>query len=112
MSLLTRSAGSRPSYDRVSSEKELEQLNGLLQLFQTPRYASKTRVLVPRGDGTTLTDIDLLLYDKETDVLLLLHAKWFIRPDRVQEQLAREQEVHVALRTATRAAARITDLVE
>jgi hypothetical protein len=112
MTLLTRSAASRTSYDRVSSEKELEQLNGLLQLFQPPRYTPKTRVLVPRGDGTTLTDIDLLLYDKETDVLLLLHAKWFIRPDRVQEQLAREQEVHVALRTATRAAARVTELGE
>ena len=67
---------------------------------------------MPRGDRTTLTDIDLVLYERQADVLLLLHAKWFIRPDTVQEQLAREQEVRVALQTATRAAARITELGE
>jgi hypothetical protein len=112
ITLLTRSEAGRASYNRVSSEKEREQLNGLTQFFQPPRYLTRTRVLVPRGDGTILTDIDLFLYERETNVLLLLHAKWFIRPDTVQEQLARDQEVQVAVGTATNAAARITELGE
>jgi hypothetical protein len=112
ITLLTRSEAGRASYNRVSSEKEREQLNALAHLFQPPRYLLRTRVLVPRGDGTTLTDIDLFLYDEKTDVLLLLHAKWFVRPDTIQEQLARDQEVQVAVRTAATAAARITELRE
>src|SRR5262249_55759039 len=56
--------------------------------------------------------VDLFVFEREANVLLLVHAKWFIRPDTIQEQLAKEQEVYVALQTASRAAARISHLGE
>jgi hypothetical protein len=43
-------------------------------------------------------------------VVLLVHAKWLIRPDNVQEVLARDEEVLAALQTAVVASARITEL--
>jgi hypothetical protein len=112
MTLMTRSATGRAYYDKVSTEKEQLQLNALLRLFALPRYKSRTRVMVPRGDGTILTDIDLLLYDNENDLLLLVHAKWFIRPDTIQEHLAREQESKSALEVAALAVSRVAELGE
>ena len=66
VTLLTRSSAGRASYDRVSSQKEEEQLRTLERLFRSSRYIARTRVPVPRDDGTTLTDIDLFLYTTRT----------------------------------------------
>ena len=112
ITLLTRSAAGRASYNRVSSQKEEEQLSSLGELFQSSRYVARTRVPIPRDAGSTLTDIDLFLYDKSDDVILLIHAKWLIRPDNVQEILARDKEVQAALQTAAQAVARIAELGE
>lgn len=110
ITLLTRSAAGRAAYNRVSSEKEREQLSALLRLFDPTRYIAKARVLVPRPDGTSLTDIDLFLYERGANILLLVHAKWLIMPDTVQEVLARDEEVRVALQKASAVAVRITEL--
>jgi hypothetical protein len=110
ITLLTRSAEGRSFYDRVSSEKEYEQLTTLGELFQSPRFITRKRVSVTRQDGKTLTDIDLVVYDATDDVLLLVHAKWLIRPDTVQEVLARDTEVQSALAIAANAFVRIEEL--
>jgi len=110
ITLLNRSAAGREFYSRVSAQKEDEQLNGLCRLFPSPRFATRKRVPVTRTDGSALTDIDLMLYDELNGVLLLLHAKWLIRPDTVQEVLTKDDEVRSALRTAANAAERISDL--
>jgi hypothetical protein len=110
ITLFNRTAEGRKFYDLVSSEKEEEQLNLLAKLFNAPRFITRKRVPVPRNDGTILTDIDSVLYDKVDDVLLLVHAKWLIRPDMVQEVLARDEEVQRALQTAVAASGRIAEL--
>lgn len=110
ITLLNRSAEGRRFYDRVSTEKEDEQLNGLSNLFGPQRFITRKRVTVTRYDGKTLTDIDLVVYDTTDDVLFLVHAKWLIRPDTVQEVLARDTEVQSALHTAGNAFARIVEL--
>ena len=110
ITLLNRSASGREFYNRVSSQKEVEQLNGLCKLFPSSRYIARKRVPVTRSDGSTLTDIDLLLYDERRGVLLLVHAKWLIRPDTVQEMLAKDDEVRSALKIAANAAMRINEL--
>ena len=110
ITLLNRSAAGREFYNRVSSQKEDEQLSGLCKLFPSSRYTTRNRVPITRSDGSTLTDIDLMLYDEPRAVLLLVHAKWLIRPDTVQEVLAKDDEVRSALRIADNAAARISDL--
>src|SRR5260221_823760 len=110
ITLLNRTAEGRNFYNRVSSQKEDEQLNGIAKLFDASRYVTRKRCPVPRNDGKTLTDIDLVLYDKADDVLLLVHAKWLMRTDRVQEVLARDEEVQSALHTAASASARIIEL--
>src|SRR5258708_12282204 len=110
ITLLNRTSEGRKFYDRVSSEKEAEQLSLLAKLFDASRFMTRKRVPVPREDGTTLTDIDLVVYDITDDVLLLVHAKWLIRPDMVQEVLARDAEVETALHTAASASARINEL--
>lgn len=110
ITLLNRTNAGRKFYNRVSSQKEEEQLNELGKLFDASQYITRKRVPVPRDDGTTLTDIDLVLYDKVDHALLLMHAKWLIRPDFVQEVLARDDEVQSALHTASSASARITEL--
>jgi hypothetical protein len=110
ITLLNRSAAGREFYNRVSSQKEDDQLNGLCNLFPSSRYTTRKRVPVTRKDGSTLTDVDLMLYDEPNGVLLLVHAKWLIRPDTVQEVLAKDDEVRSALRIAANAAVRIRDL--
>lgn len=110
MTLLNRSAEGRRFYNRVSVQKEEEQLRVLAGLFDVSRYTIRKRVPVTRNDGTRLTDVDLILYDKEDRVLLLIHAKWLIRPDSVQEVLARDQEVAAAFAVGARVAAQISDL--
>ncbi len=110
ITLLNRTSEGRKFYDRVSSQKEEEQLSLLAKLFDASRFITRKRVPVSRTDGTTLTDIDLALYDKGDDVLLLMHAKWLIRPDMVQEVLARDKEVQAALHTAASAFTRISEL--
>jgi hypothetical protein len=110
ITLLNRTADGRNSYNRVSTQKEEEQLSELSKLFDDSQFIARKRVPVPRKDGTTLTDIDLVVYGKADDVLLLVHAKWLMRPDMVQEVLARDEEVQSALHTAAGASARITEL--
>lgn len=110
ITLLNRTADGRKFYNLVSSQKEEEQLSLLAKLFDASRFITRKRVPVSRKDGTTLTDIDLVLYDKADDVLLLVHAKWLMRPDMVQEVLARDEGVQSALHTAASASARITEL--
>jgi hypothetical protein len=110
ITLLNRTAEGRKSYNRLSSQKEEEQLTRLTKLFDASRYITRKRVPVLRGDSTALTDIDLVVYDKVDQVLLLVHTKWLIRPDTVQEVLARDAEVQAALDTAGSAFARITEI--
>jgi hypothetical protein len=110
ITLLNRSAAGREFYNRVSSQKEAEQLNGLCELFPSSRYVARKRVPVTRSNGSILTDIDLMLYDRFNGILLLVHAKWLIRPDTVQEVLAKDDEVQSALIVAANAAARVTEL--
>ena len=110
VTLLNRSAAGRQFYNQVSAEKEDEQLSGLAKLFADSRYVTRMRVGVPRGDGTRLTDIDLVIYDRLDDVVLLTHTKWLNRPDFVQEVLAKDEEVQAALKTAATASARITEM--
>ncbi|MGA8075696.1 MAG: hypothetical protein WB995_19630 [Candidatus Acidiferrales bacterium] len=108
LTLLARSAAGRAVYNRLSPQKEAEQLRGLAEVFK--RFPLRTRVPVPQVGGDMLTDIDLLAFDEKNKVLLLVHAKWLMRPDTVQEVLARDEEVQTALKTAARAAARIAEL--
>jgi len=110
ITLLNRSAAGRTFYNRVSSQKEDEQLNDLCKLFPSSRYTVRTRVPVTRPDDSILTDIDLMLHDDLNSVILLVHAKWLLRPDTVQEVLAKDDEVRSALTIADNAAARITEL--
>jgi hypothetical protein len=110
ITLLNRSAAGRELYNRLSSQKEDEQLSQLSKLFPSSRYIARQRVPITRSDGSALTDIDLMLYDKTDRVLLLVHAKWLIRPDTVQEVLAKDDEVRSALTIATNAAVRISEL--
>ena len=110
ITLLNRSSAGREFYNRVSTQKEEDQLSGLSRLFCQTRYRVRSRALVPRNDGSTLTDIDLLVYDSQEQVLLLTHAKWLIRPDTVQEVLAKDDEVAAALAKAANAASRVKEL--
>jgi len=109
ITLLNRSAPGRAFYNRVSSQKEMEQLNGLCQLFPSPRFVVRKRVAVNRSDGSTLTDVDLMVYEATAAVLLLVHAKWLIGPDSVQEVLSKDEEVKSALAIAAKAASRIAE---
>lgn len=110
ITLLNRTSEGRKFYDSVSSQKEKEQLSFLAGLFDTSRFATRKRVPVLREDGTTLTDIDLIVFDTVDNALLLVHAKWLIGPDMVQEVLARDEEVQTALRIAVSASTRISEL--
>jgi len=110
ITLLNRTSEGRKFYDSVSSQKEEEQLSFLAKLLGASRFSIRTRVPVPRKDGTTLTDIDLIAFDAADNVLLLVHAKWLIGPDTVQEVLARDEEVQTALRIAVSASSRISEL--
>jgi len=110
ITLLNRSASGRRLYNMVSAEKELEQLTELDSLFTGNRYTCRRRVPIQRADGTTLTDIDLVLYDQVDRVTLLIHAKWLIRPDFVTEVLARDEEMRSALDKAAAAAKRVLEM--
>jgi hypothetical protein len=110
ITLLNRTSEGRKFYDSVSSQKEEEQLGFLANLFAPSRFITRRRVPVPRKDGSTLTDIDLIAFDTADNVLLLVHAKWLIGPDTVQEVLSRDEEVQNALRIAASASSRISEL--
>src|ERR1700685_2382244 len=52
----------------------------------------------------------LMLYDATNSLILLVHAKWLLRPDAVQEVLAKDDEIRSALTIADNAATRIREL--
>jgi hypothetical protein len=94
----------------VSVQKEEQQLSELTKLFEASRYVVRTRIPVPRANGSTLTDIDLIVHDMTENTILLIHAKWLLRPDTVQEVLARDKEIQGALDIAANSATRISEL--
>jgi hypothetical protein len=110
ISLLTHTDEGRNFYNQVSVQKEEQQLSELTQLFDPFRYLTRTRIPIARANGSTLTDIDLIVYDRTENSILLIHAKWLLRPDTVQEVLARDKEIQVALDIATKSATRISEL--
>jgi len=50
-----------------------------------------------------------MVYEATAAVLLLVHAKWLIGPDSVQEVLSKDEEVKSALAIAAKAASRIAE---
>jgi hypothetical protein len=108
--LLGRNADWRRYYNQVSAEKEKQQLNELESLFSGDRYAIRKCVRIFREDGTTLSDIDVLVFDRAESFALLIHAKWLIRPDFVAEILAKDEELSKAIETARACSKRVGEL--
>jgi hypothetical protein len=110
MILLGRNANWRKYYNQVSAEKERQQLDELTSLFPKDRYVVRKRVRIPREDGSTLSDVDVVAFDRSDRFLLLLHAKWLIRPDFVSETLAKDEELKSAIAITKVCSERIAQL--
>jgi hypothetical protein len=108
--MLNRNRQKKRYYDAVSYQKEAEQLAELRHLFDAERVTLRERVPVPRRNGSLMTDIDLLIYDSEEHLVLLVHAKWLVRPDNVAEVLSKDQEIEEGIQVARQASERIEEL--
>jgi hypothetical protein len=110
MILMGRNADWRKYYNQVSAEKEAQQLSELANLFSGDHYVIRKRVRIPRNDGSTLSDIDVVVFDQANGFLLLIHAKWLIRPDFISETLAKDKEIENAITIAKMSSDRIDEL--
>jgi hypothetical protein len=110
VALLNRIPAKRHLYQRVSNQKETAQLNEIEHLLAQDRLAVRRCVPVPRPNGSTLSDIDLLFSDRPERVLLLVQAKWLARPDYVSEVFSRDEELKRAIDTLKATKARVAEL--
>jgi hypothetical protein len=110
VALLNRIPAKRHLYQQVSNQKETAQLREIEHLFIQDQFAVRRRVPVPRPDGSTLSDIDLLLFDRSEKVLLLVQAKWLARPDYWGEVFSRDEELKRAIDTLKATKARVAEL--
>ena len=110
ITLLNKIPRTRQIYHQLSLEKENEQLSELKKLFAADRFASRSRLNVKRKDGSTLSDADLILFDKQEGFALIVQVKWLIRPDYVTEVAARDQEIAKALKTTRDVVDRVREL--
>jgi hypothetical protein len=67
-------------------------------------------VQVKRQDGSKLSDADLLVFDRSEVSLMIIQAKWLIRPDYVTEVRSRDEEIENALKTMANVLARVREL--
>lgn len=107
---LNRNPEKRNFYNQVSSQKETEQLSELKKLLNSERYACRERVTLRRESGDALTDIDLLVYDREERSALLMQVKWLLRPDNAVEVLSKDREILEAISVVRAAAQRLEEL--
>jgi len=71
-------------------------LDSLSQLFPVPRYVVRRQVDIP-----SVTDADLLLFDSQTNFVLVLQHKWIIAPDTVNESAANDEKLADGVNQAT-----------
>ncbi len=107
---LNRNPAKRELYSRVSAQKEAEQLAELRQFFESNRYTQQERVTLNRANGTILTDIDVLVYDRVERFLLLVQVKWLLRPDNAMEVLSKDREISDAISVVRAAGQRVEEL--
>lgn len=110
VALLNRIPAKRHLYQRLSNEKEATQLDELGRLFSDARFFLQRRIPVTRADGTPLSDVDLLVFDRADESVLIIQAKWLIRPDYWSEVLSRDEELTEALGVLRATKARIVEL--
>ncbi len=110
ITFLNRNPQKTQFYTRVSSQKEDAQLTELEGLFVPDRFVTRRRVPVHRPDGSQLSDIDLLVFDRQEGSALLLQAKWLIWPDYVTEVLSADDQLLRAIEVARNTQVRVEQL--
>jgi hypothetical protein len=110
VTLLNKKPATRELYHRLSLEKETEQLSEIETLFPAHRFLWRRCVQVKRQDGSKLSDADLLVFDRSEVSLMIIQAKWLIRPDYVTEVRSRDEEIENALKTMANVLARVREL--
>jgi hypothetical protein len=79
-------------------------------MFSADRFVIRDRVSVRREDGTRLSDIDLLVFDRRDACVMLIQTKWLLRPDYVTEVLAKDEEINAALAVTNQVWSRVEEL--
>jgi hypothetical protein len=71
-------------------EKRLEPtaLDSLAQLFPEPDYRVRQEVVIPG-----VTDVDLLVFERETNFTLAIQHKWLIAPDTLKESAGNDRKL-------------------
>ena len=100
LKLLAKNPKTKKEYDRLSSQKENIALPRLAKILNSHGILTRTGVAVSVG-GQTLTDIDLVAYDRRDKCLAGIQHKWLIEPDSVNESKACDAELARAVEQAS-----------
>ncbi|HEY8363733.1 MAG TPA: hypothetical protein VIK77_12835 [Tissierellaceae bacterium] len=94
------------SYSRLSNNKENIMGNELVQKISKafPNLKLEQKIQLP----SPLPDMDLIIYDENTNVLFIGEMKWLIQPDSIQEVCSRDEDLAKGICQAKR----IKDYVE
>lgn len=96
--LLNRHPNLRSFYENVKNAKEKIALAHLSSLFPFVSFTVKPTVIIK-----SVTDADLLVYDRASGFVLVIQHKWLIAPETVSESSSNDEQLSEGVRQAVAA---------
>ena len=102
--LVQRHPSLMPFREDVRRHLEPTALGSLSELFPAPKYRIRHQVEIPE-----VTDADLVVFEFETNITLVIQHKWLIGPDFLRESISNDEELSKGVYQAVRSCRYLRD---